>query len=182
MSCPSYEDAIHRTGILDLLAPFDPHVVGTLPLGIALPASDIDIVCHAPDLNEIADLIWQTFRSAKGFVMYRWVVKGRPLIAQFEAEGWPFEIFAAADPVEDQAGWRHFKVEQRLLGLAGSVLHDRIMMFRMQGLKTEPAFAAALGLAGGPYESMNKLCDATDKELVEVLATPAPHLATAVRK
>ncbi|WP_413776421.1 DUF4269 domain-containing protein [Rhodopseudomonas sp. P2A-2r] len=40
-----------------ILALFDPHVVGTLPLGIDRPDSDIDIVCHAKDPHAIVDVI-----------------------------------------------------------------------------------------------------------------------------
>lgn len=97
----SYEDAIHRTGILDLLAPYDPRAAGTLPLGIALPGSDIDILCHALDPNMPAEPIWAAFSSADGFRLYRWSARGRPLIAKFEAEGWPFEVFVSSEPVDD---------------------------------------------------------------------------------
>ena len=167
---PFYEDAIRETGVLDILAPFDPHVVGTLPLGIALPRSDIDIVCHAPDRNAIAQVIWAKFRSADGFALYQWSARGRPLVARFEALGWPFEIFAATEPVEDQAGWRHFRVEQRLLNLAGVALQNQIMAIRTRGLKTEPAFAAVLGLPGDPYDALCSLFGMSDMELAALLA------------
>ncbi len=49
---PTYQEALRRTGLLRILAPFDPHVVGTLTLSVARPDSDIDIVCctarHCP--------------------------------------------------------------------------------------------------------------------------------------
>lgn len=159
---PTYQDAIRRSHILDLLAPFDPHVVGTLPLGIALPDSDIDIVCHSPNPDAVTELIWTAFSSADHFALYRWSVKGRPLIARFEAESWPFEIFVNPEPVADQAGWQHFWVEQQLLNLVGFVLRDQIMALRLQGMKTEPAFATALGLAGDPYEAMSNLYGMSD--------------------
>jgi hypothetical protein len=170
MMTPTYKDAIDRTGILDLLAAFDPHVVGTLPLGIALPDSDVDIVCHAPDLNDVAELIWSTFSSADDFALYRWSARGRPLIAKFETEGWPFEVFASPEPVADQAGWRHFSVEQRLLNLGGFALQDQVMTLRMQGMKTEPAFATMLGLAGDPYAALSALYGRSDQDLLEIIA------------
>jgi len=170
MSCPTYQDAIHRTGILDLLAPFDPHVVGTLPLGIALPDSDIDIVCHAQDPDAAAELIWTAFCSIDGFALYRWSARGRPLIAAFEADGWPFEIFVSPEPVADQAGWQHFVVEQQLLDLGGFALRDQVMTLRMQGMKTEPAFATVLGLTGDPYSALSALYGRSDQDLLEIIA------------
>jgi len=37
------------------LAEFDPHLAGTLPLGLDLPTSDLDILCHAaePDCSPL---------------------------------------------------------------------------------------------------------------------------------
>ena len=169
MTAPSYHDAVRRSRVLDVLAPFDPHVVGTLPLGLALPNSDIDIVCYAEDFDAMADLIWTAFRSADGFALYQWSASGRPLIAKFEAEGWPFEIFASAEPIIKQSGWQHFRVEQRLLDLAGFALRDQIMVLRMQGMKTEPAFALALGLNGDPHEAVSDLFGLSDPELAEVI-------------
>ncbi len=110
MTAPSYQDAVRQSRVLDVLAPFDPHVVGTLPLGLALLNSDIDIVCYAEDYDVMAHLIWTAFRSADGFALYQWSASGRPLIAKFEAEGWPFEIFASVEPIIKQSGWQHFRV------------------------------------------------------------------------
>lgn len=173
MSCPTYQDAIHRTGILDLLAAFDPHVVGTIPLGIALPDSDIDIVCHAQDPDAAAELIWTAFCPTDGFALYRWSARGRPLIATFEADGWPFEIFVSPEPVADQAGWQHFVIERQLLDLGGFALRDQVMTLRMQGMKTEPAFATVLGLTGDPYSALSALYGRSDQDLLEIItATP----------
>lgn len=175
MNACSYIDAINRTGIFDILAPFDPHIVGTLPLGISLPDSDIDIVCHAPDPNAAAEPVWTAFSAADGFALYRWSVKGRPMIAKFAAEGWPFEVFVSPEPVADQAGWQHFVVERRLLDLAGFSLRDQIMTLRMRGIKTEPAFATALGLPGHPYQAMSDLYPLSDMKLVEIISS-SPEL------
>jgi hypothetical protein len=170
MTSPTYADAIRRARILDLLAPFDPHVVGTLPLGIALPDSDIDLICHAPDRAAIAELIWAKFGSAPGFAMYQWSARGRPLIARFDAEGWPFEIFASAELVQDQTGWQHFEVERRLLDLGGFALRHQVMALRETGVKTEPAFAIVLGLSGDPYEALIELYGKSDTDLAVLIA------------
>jgi hypothetical protein len=162
---PGYDEALARTGLLDLLAPFDPHVAGTPPLGLALPSSDIDIVCHAPDAGRFAALMWDALSDRPGFSMRQWTGRGRAVVVGFLAEGWAFEIFAAAQPVALQAGWRHFTVERRLLTLGGEAFRAAVMRLRQEGLKTEPAFAAALGVVGDPYAALLEMGEETDGSL-----------------
>lgn len=101
--------------------------------------------------------------------MHQWIGGGRPLIAAVFQHGWPFEIFAATEPVAAQAGWRHFLVERRLLDLGGMRLRDAVMALRREGLKTEPAFARALGIGDDPYAALLALEAADDAGLVTVL-------------
>lgn len=115
---PTYQEALLRTCLLRILEQFDPHVVGTLPLGVAGSDSDIDIVCYAADLSAAAGLIWKHLDETESFAAYQWSAKGRPVIATLEAYGWPFEIFVSPTPVSDQADWRHFQDEKRLAGMA----------------------------------------------------------------
>jgi hypothetical protein len=165
-----YQAAVQRLDIMRILAAFDPHVVGTLPLGVDRPDSDIDIVCHAKDPEAIIDVIWQHFCALEGFTLYQWSANGRPLIARFEAEGWPFEVFAGTDPVYEQPGWQHFAVEKRLLDIGGPVFRTAIAALRMDGVKTEPAFAMALGLSGNPYRHVGALFHRSDEHLIDLLA------------
>ncbi|MDR6953423.1 hypothetical protein J2X65_002784 [Ancylobacter sp. 3268] len=167
---PGFRAALERTGLLGRIAGFDPHVVGTPPLGLDLAGSDIDIVCHAPDPNAVARLMWDHFGDRQHFLLRRWRAGDRPVIACFTAAGWPFEVFAAPRPVAEQAGWRHFRAEQRLLARGGEALRGAAVARRRAGLKTEPAFAAALGLAGDPYAALLALGDDKDAALDRVLA------------
>lgn len=167
---PDYRTAIEASGLIDRLAPFDPHVAGTPPLGIDLPASDIDILCHAPDPAAFAALVWEAWRTFPDFALRQWTGGGRPMIASFVAHGWPFEIFAATMPVADQDGWRHFLVERRLLDLGGPAFRNAVMARRRQGLKTEPAFAAVLGLADDPYAALLALAQLSDSALGRMVA------------
>lgn len=169
---PSYLQAIARLGLLDRLRPFDPHVVGTLPLGVAMPGSDIDIVCQAPDAGAFAARLWTCFGAEAGFAMHQWIGAPRPVVARFSGHGWDIEIFGCALPVADQPGWRHFDVERRLLALGGPGFRAAVMEARRQGLKTEPAFCRALGLAGDPHALLFDLQPQPDAAL-------AAHLAAA---
>lgn len=166
---PTYQEALRRTNLLRILAPFDPHVVGTLPLGLARPGSDIDIVCCATDRSSVATLLWEHFREADDFALYQWSARGRPVVGKLSTYGWPFEIFVSSTPVQDQAGWRHFEVEKRLLTLGGPAFHTAICALRAGGVKTEPAFARALKLEGDPYAVLYDLFSTSDNQLNAVL-------------
>ncbi len=157
--------------MLALLDGCDPRVVGTPPLGLDIATSDIDIVCHAPAPDRLAERLWPALSMRAGFGCHQWISAGRPLIVRFEAEGWPFEIFASPSPVDDQPGWRHFAVERRLLDLGGAVLHADVLARRRAGAKTEPAFAAALQLPGDPYRALLDLARTGDAHLTALLAT-----------
>ncbi|RSV45019.1 DUF4269 domain-containing protein [Sphingomonas sp. ABOLE] len=153
-SRPSYAEALAQSGVLTRLAAFDPHVAGTPPLGLDLPDSDIDILCHAPDPQAFAVALWESYRDRPGFAMWQWQGSDRPVVARFHCAGWLFELFGQARPVAEQLGWRHFAIERRLLALGGQPLRTVVMARRHAGAKTEPAFAQVLGLAGDPYAAL----------------------------
>lgn len=163
----TYAQAIDDLRILDLLAPFDPRVVGTLPIGIAVETSDIDIVCHAVDTAHFSAIIWEHFGNFCSFSLYQWTSTDRAIIARFVHAKWPFEIFGSPRPVDEQPGWRHFMFEKRLLDLDDGRLRKAVMALRAQGQKTEPAFATALGLRGNPYNALLGLEAETDGMLRE---------------
>lgn len=162
--------AVRASGILHVLREFDARLAGTPPLGLDLPGSDIDVLCHAPDPIRFAALLWREWRDAPGFSLHQWTGAGRPVIARFHAHGWEFEVFGQALPVEQQMGWRHFAVERRLLARGTPALREAVMARRQSGAKTEPAFAQVLGLGGDPYETLAALALAPDDELDRHLA------------
>lgn len=156
-------------GVLPELAAFDPHVVGTPPLGLDLPASDIDVVCFAPDPDAFTRAVWTAFGTRAGFRMWQKIAPDRPVVASFVGAGWTIELFGQASPVSEQYGWRHFLVEQRLLALGSAAFRAAVMAQRRSGMKTEPAFAALLGLAGDPYEALLSLEHVSDIDLTALL-------------
>lgn len=167
----AWREALTGSGVLDLLGRFDPRIAGTLPLGVSLPASDIDILCHATEPDDVADCLWEARERLPGLALRRWTSGGRPMVATFGIDDWPVEVFASPVEVERQAGWRHFVVERLLLELAGEALRQRVLGLRRAGARTEPAFAAALGLQGDPYAALYRLSLAPDGQLRELLVT-----------
>jgi hypothetical protein len=169
MNKSNYLEALERTEILRKLAAFDPHVVGTPPLGLDLLRSDVDVICFAPDAEGFACAVWKAFGACPDFRMWQKVELDRPIVAKFTEAGWIIEIFGQASPISEQYGWRHFLLEQRLLALGGDAFHFAVMTQRNSGMKTEPAFAAALNLDGDPYEALLCLERCSDMELAALV-------------
>lgn len=169
MERSNYLEALERTEVLPKLSAFNPHVVGTPPLGLDLPTSDVDVICFAPDVDAFTCAIWEAFGERAEFRMWQKVGVDRPVIANFADAGWIIEIFGQASPISEQCGWRHFLVEQRLLALGGAAFRDAVMTLRTDGMKTESAFAAVLGLDGDPYQALLGLERCSDMELTALL-------------
>lgn len=53
--------SLREARVLDLLSNYDATLVGTIPLDIDLPGSDLDIVCMASDLGVFAQTIKKHF-------------------------------------------------------------------------------------------------------------------------
>lgn len=77
MTKPSYVEALDRAGVMEALAAFDPHVAGTPPLGLDLPGSDTDVLCHAPDAAAFAAAVWSAVGEHPGFAVRQWVALQR---------------------------------------------------------------------------------------------------------
>jgi len=169
MKRSNYLEALERTQVLPKLAAFDPHVVGTPPLGLDLPTSDVDVICFAPDAGTFACAVWKAFGTRPEFRIWQKVGLDRPIVGNFADAGWIIEIFGQAVPISEQSGWRHFLMEQRLLAFGGDALRIAVMAQRANGMKTEPAFATVLGLNGDPYRAMLDLQRSSDIELIALL-------------
>ena len=163
---PHFQSVIDELRLMEKLAPYDPVLIGTPPLGIDGPESDIDIACTAASLEEFAHAV-SDLLSDGGPVTVKQVTKlPEPAVTvSTHAQGWDIEIFAQSLPTAEQWGVRHFRIEQRLLDLHEGV-RERIKALRAQGLKTEPAFAALLGLPGDdPYAALLVLEHESDEQL-----------------
>lgn len=168
----SYQTVLETLHLPGALAAFKAHVVGTPPLGLETPNSDIDIICQCSDFTPLAARVEELYKDQPGFCISARIIRHIPSwICRFQTLGWPVEIFAQDVPVEQQMGWRHFQIERRLLTLFGDRLRAQILALRSQGLKTEPAFSAALGLSGDPYLALLALEAEPDAALLQRFKT-----------
>jgi len=146
---------LNNNRILSLLQPFDPILIGTFPLDIAIDTSDLDIACHCPNHDEFISWITKCFGGLKDFSIKQTFISGQnATIANFAIEGFAIEIFGQNFPVKLQNGYRHMIIENGILNQKGEDFRQQIIALKKQGFKTEPAFAQLLGLSGDPYEAL----------------------------
>lgn len=144
--------------IFETLCPFDPVLVGTVPINIDLPASDLDIICCFTDQDVFINHITENFSAAHKFTLTSSLRSGIPtVVAAFRLDTFPVEIFAQPVATTQQMGYRHMLIEHRILLKKGEAFRLQIIALKRNGYKTEPAFAHALGLAGDPYEAILQL-------------------------
>lgn len=162
---PNYQQVIDQLGLIAALTDFDPVVIGTPPLGIAIEDSDIDIACSASDLSVFAVHAREKFEHFDAFEIHEIQHLAEPAcVAKFHALNWDIELFCQTMPTREQWGVRHFHIEQRLLKLF-PVLKSKVITLKQDGMKTEPAFAQLLGLKGDPYTAMLELEIMSDDDI-----------------
>lgn len=156
-------------GILRLLADYSPLLVGTIPLGIQVESSDLDIICEVHDHEQFTSFASQHFGEMDDFISVTRVVQDVPRTKiNFCVGGWPIELFGQPVKTELQNGYLHMLIESELLGLLGENFRELIIRLKKCGMKTEPAFAQVLGLEGDPYEALLELGRLTPEELISL--------------
>ncbi len=141
-----------RHRVLEKLKAYDPILTGTIPIGIDIKSSDLDICCYCPDLQAFRATVEAGFRDAPGFSLRQKSKQGQPcVIANFELEDFPIEIFGQNIPTREQNAYRHMCIEHRILQERGAAFRQQVIALKKQGVKTEPAFRMLLGLTGDPY-------------------------------
>lgn len=158
--------------IMERLAAYKPLLAGTVPLGIQVEGSDLDIICEVYDREAFAAAADLHFGGLADYRCEMRTVNGIPRVKiNFSASGWPVELFGQPLRTEWQNGYLHMAVEARILKLLGDDFRHRVIGLKAGGMKTEPAFARLLHLPGDPYESLLALELLPIRELEHTLAT-----------
>ncbi len=162
---------LQELALFTTLAPYDPLLIGTVPLDVDTCQSDLDVACHAPDLDTLGHVLVRAYGPYPDFELVRKRVRGvASAIGRFTWGGFAIEVFGQPLPVWAQYGVRHFLVEARLLALGGDPLRQAVRALKEAGVRTEPAFAQLLGLRGDPYERLWTLSFASTETLAHLLA------------
>ncbi|MCL6459026.1 MAG: DUF4269 domain-containing protein [Gorillibacterium sp.] len=149
------------------LKPFTPILVGTVPIDLDIPGSDLDIICNVENLSEWVEMLTAKLYMMSSFHSTLKKVNNRErAIVRFSYQGWDFELYGESVPTIEQNGYRHMIVEYRLIQLAGSSAGNLIREWKLGGVKTEPAFAKLLGLRGDPYQNLLDLSTLSDDQLL----------------
>ncbi|MBS9523244.1 DUF4269 domain-containing protein [Litoribacter alkaliphilus] len=134
------------------LEKYHPLVVGTIPLGIDVPQSDVDIICEIKDPDDFRKDLQSKFGGEKWFSIKKTDLHNKPtIVCRFELEGLPIEVFGQDMPTEKQLAFRHMIIEYHILKKFDDDFKEKIIELKREGMKTEPAFTKLLGLEGNPY-------------------------------
>ncbi|OBY80898.1 hypothetical protein BBG47_03425 [Paenibacillus sp. KS1] len=149
----------HR--IMEILEPYTPVLIGTLPISIHIPGSDLDIACEVHDFTAFERLVREHFGYYDEFDLVRRTADGIERIkVNFRCGKWPVEIFGQPIASVSQNGFRHMEIEDCLLRKYGESFRKEVISLKQRGMKTEPAFALLLQLDGDPYEQLLRIdCD-----------------------
>lgn len=165
---------LEASGLWHLLSEFDPALAGTVPLGIDIAGSDLDVLCEVPEAAQarFAALLRVHFKARPGFRLAQRRIGGHATtVCGFRYEREEIEVFGQALPIAQQHGWRHLLVERTVLAAGGEAWCTAVRALKQQGLKTEPAFAQLLSLPGDPYAALLALEDWPADTLHQWIAT-----------
>ena len=138
-----------------LFVEYQPILVGTIPIKIDIPSSDIDILICAKDLIEMESLFKKLFSTFDHFFSRYFEVQNKlSLTCSFDFMGEKIEIFAQDCPTTLQYGYLHMIIEHHVLQREGESFRQKILDLKRNGIKTEAAFCQLLSLDGDPFESL----------------------------
>ncbi|GEN77387.1 DUF4269 domain-containing protein [Chryseobacterium hagamense] len=141
--------------IFEKLKACSPVLAGTIPIGIDIEESDLDVICEIKDELAFEGLLMTCFSEFK-IKLESFEINGENAVTgQFMLEGFLIEIFGQKKPAVEQHAYRHMIAEYRILQKRGDDFKNRIIELKRQGIRTEPAFGILLGL-DHPYEDLLK--------------------------
>lgn len=147
-------DAIKELDICNQLRQYNPELCGTIPLGIDISTSDLDIIMEVQDLKAFEKKLIQLYSCYSQFKINRKIIRGKHVVkANFIHKGFEFELFGQDVPVREQYAYLHMVIEKEVL-LNNPELKPKIISLKQLGYKTEPAFCKVLEIAGDPYEAL----------------------------
>ncbi|WP_080780026.1 DUF4269 domain-containing protein [Chryseobacterium phocaeense] len=154
-------EVLRKYRVFEKLSFYSPVLAGTIPIGIDIEGSDLDIICEV-DLRFEEDFLDDIAMSRlmpgdTDVKVENIMVRGEKcIVLNFMLEEFPVEIFGQNKPSLQQYAYRHMMAEYRILNEKGKDFKQKIIELKKQGIKTEPAFGLLMGLEN-PYEDLLKL-------------------------
>jgi len=146
--------------VFEKLKPYSPVLAGTIPIGIDIESSDLDIICEVDlrfEEDFLDDIMFSRLIPADAEVKVENVtIDGeKSIVINFLLEEFPIEIFGQNKPVLAQNAYQHMIAEYRILKEKGEDFKYKIIELKKQGIKTEPAFGLLMDLKK-PYKDLLK--------------------------
>jgi uncharacterized protein DUF4269 len=162
---------LHATGLLDVLAPYQPAIVGVHPLGMAPEGAPVEIVCRAVDLQAFARMLEQVYGETEGFALYGGRLEQEEAVfAEFTLDGLPLEVSAQREHLHRRLGAATLGIS-RALDQAGPVARARLSQAVAGGSDWLEAAEAQLGLGRTGLESLS---NANPALVARVMGVPRP--------
>ncbi|MFC7785354.1 DUF4269 domain-containing protein [Rossellomorea sp. GCM10028870] len=145
---------IMELDILNAMNTYNPVLCGTVPIGVDIGSSDLDIIMEVQEFESFEELILTLYSKNNGFTIKRKTINGKEVVkANFIFSGFEFELFGQAQPVHKQHAYLHMLIEHELLQRYPA-LKQKVIHLKNQGYKTEPAFCKLFDITGDPYEGL----------------------------
>jgi Domain of unknown function (DUF4269) len=168
------------TGLFDVLAPYQPVVVGSYPLGIAPAGARIEIVCRAADLSAFARVLERTWGDREGFALYGGRLdEEEAVFAELVLDGLPLEVSAQREHVHRRLGAATLGVS-RALEQAGPVARAAVENAVAGGQDWLDAATARLDLSRTALESLSTANPALVARVMGIRGSGPPVRAYAV--
>ena len=154
--------------IFKILEEFNPILVGTIPIGVDVDKSDLDIVCeiNLKNKDSLKNISTKNFSQFKNFKIIDTFSTTGVVVINFFVDDMEIEIYASKVSSFETNGYRHMIIEERILSCCSLKFKEKIVALKKSGIKTEPAFAKLLKLNGNPYEELLNLEFLSDEEIV----------------
>jgi uncharacterized protein DUF4269 len=159
------------TGLLDVLAPYQPALVGVYPLGIAPEGAPVEIVCRAADLPAFARVLQSTYGDHEDFALYGGRLDGEAAVfAEFALDDLALEVSAQGEHVHRRLGAATLGIS-RALDEAGPVTRARLAAGVAGGSDWLDAATVQLNLSRSALESLST---ANPVLVARVMGVPRP--------
>lgn len=156
--------------ILEHLKDYSPIVVGTIPLGIDIPSSDLDIVCEFDTTKEgLEEILIAYYGDFDHFTITQMGIDAYAY--NFWLDDCEIEVYASKVPTERSNSYRHLLIGNRLIALYGNKFKEKVVELKKAGYRTERAISKLLNLDGEVYEDIFVIEDYSDEELLALKQT-----------
>lgn len=161
----SAHSCLMKLNIFNELKEYKPILTGTIPIGINIKSSDLDIICNFKSKKEFINKVEILYEKKEA---YKVKIKEISVSFSFNYENFIVEIRGEEKAVFKQNAYMHMISEYRLLKIANSEFKQKIIELKQKGIKTEPAFGKLLKLED-PYKELIKLAHSGDEKLIKLL-------------